>query len=549
MKFHALDSFVPKAIDEDGAARPIARAAFVALSDLFGSLDNHISDFMERPFPPGLAADSSPVAAFAVGASLAITVAWEAVRPSHIQCLLAGVARLVDLDAKGPLQSCVIDATCGLTFWTHGESQRATVISDLWRTIISIGEIDSFTTQTTPRLYGNKLRLTGLVAPIVTTHLASGAPVLDLMSGTGVVSRALSRFHPVSNNDANAYAALLTRNQSNCGEDIDAPEIISNIQDIYIRNQERLSGLIRAFVEREDEFLHGEITAEAVSRYAEFTSDGPLTPSDGTGYGPARLVTERYANIYFGIAQSIEIDSLRAAIDACYPGPGSARDLCLSALLLACTACSSGPHFAQPPRLKPARDNSIEWMRTLIERRALSISWEFDLALGRLAARAPLGHPFGRSSQSDWREAISQFALMLNGHEGGVYVDPPYSKLQYSRYYHVLNVILAYNYPPVSGVGRYPPREQRFSSRFEYQPGGARRELGALLRSCAERGLTTFLSYSDGGFVPVEELAGEMRRLFHQVEIFTEEIRHHPQGRPLRSERAKVIEHVIVGSA
>jgi hypothetical protein len=191
-------------------------------------------------------------------------------------------------------------------------------------------------------------------------------------------------------------------------------------------------------------------------------------------------------------------------------------------------------------------ENSPRQMRTLVERRAKSVAWEFDLAIGRLAARPSLAYPFGRSTQLDWREALRDFIETHDGQEGGVYADPPHSKLQYSRYYHVLNVILSYDYPSVSGIGRYPPKSDRFSSRFEYQPGVAARELSALLQACSEGGLTTFLSYSDGGFVSVESLAREMRKHFGDVEIFTEQVRHHAQGRSLSSSRATVREHVLV---
>lgn len=542
------ESFVPKSAREDGELSPIATASFVPVSDLFGSLDSHLAALMENPSSERLGPELSPIAAFVLGTGAALTVDWESVRPSHVQALISSIDRLFDRSAVGPLSSSYIDLTCGLTLWTRGGPDQSRTVAELWRTISSAGRLDEVTALTTPKLYGNKLRLTGFVTPIVATHLTQGAPILDLMAGTGVMSRALAERHPVSNNDANPYAALLARTQGIDGARLDIQALLAPLQKRYLVNREHLSAKVRQALEVEDKFLHGDIHDGAVEKYAQFTMHGPLQPSDGGGSGPARLVTERYANAYFGILQSIEIDSLRAAIEACYPQAGAERDLCLSALLLACTTCSSGPHFAQPPRLKPKLENASRQMRILIERRAKSVAWEFDLAIGRLGTRSPLAYPIRRSTQLDWREAIRDFVETLGGQEGGVYADPPYSKLQYSRYYHVLNVILTYGYPAVSGIGRYPPRTDRFSSRFEYQPGGARRELSALLQACAEGGLTTFLSYSDGGFVSVEFLAEELRRHFPVVEIFTEEVRHHSQGRALQSSRALVRELVLVGS-
>ncbi|MDZ4372422.1 MAG: DNA adenine methylase [Phenylobacterium sp.] len=543
-----LERFVPKAVGSYGALVPLAATTYVPVGDLFGSLETHVAALLETCGLDQSAADVSPIAAFVLGNGLAITVAWEAVRASHLQCLIAAVAELADHHAEGPLQPYSVDAACGLTLWSRGDLEEAPKIASIWRDITSMGEIDPFTVQTTPRLYGNKQRLTRFVAPVIATHLPEHAPVLDLMSGTGVMSRVLAHRHPVTSNDANAYAALLTRTQAIHRSTVEIKDVSVRLEEEYRKNYTELSRLIRSELEQEAAFLHGEVTEFTIRAYADFARGGPLVPSVGVPAGPARLVTERYANVYFGLNQSVEIDSLRAAIEASYPEPGIVRDLCLSALLIACSTCSSGPHFAQPPQLKPSLEKAPKSMRTMVERRARSVAWEFDLALARLAGRKPLNFAFEQTLQLDWPEAIDCFVASLGGRTAGVYVDPPYSKLQYSRYYHVLNVILAYDYPPVSGVGRYPPISSRFSSKFEYQPSAARRELGSLLQKCSEARLTVFLSYSDGGFIPVESLAAEMNARFSHVEIFTEVVRHHSQGRPLKASRATVMEHVLVGS-
>ncbi len=184
------------------------------------------------------------------------------------------------------------------------------------------------------------------------------------------------------------------------------------------------------------------------------------------------LITARYANVYFGVSQAIEIDAIRVAIETFPQDNPQFRDLCLAALLLAACTCNPGPHFAQPRKVK-----SLATLRDVVERRARSVAWEFEVSLRRLASREPLPQPLGSVTCTDWREALDAFdrATAASGPRT-VYLDPPYSKLQYSRYYHVLNVLLANDYPLISGVGRYPPRTDRFSSRFEYQPSVARRE-------------------------------------------------------------------------
>ncbi len=53
-------------------------------------------------------------------------------------------------------------------------------------------------------------------------------------------------------------------------------------------------------------------------------------------------------------------------------------------------------------------------LRVIVERRARSVVWEFDLALGRLAARRPPRLPFADATRLNWREALTRFADRAN---------------------------------------------------------------------------------------------------------------------------------------
>jgi hypothetical protein len=254
------------------------------------------------------------------------------------------------------------------------------------------------------------------------------------------------------------------------------------------------------------------------------------------------LCTERYSNAYFGVSQAAEIDSLRAAIETVLSATDPLRDLCLAALILAVCTCTSGPHFAQPPKLK-----SVKALRDIIERRARSVTWEFELALRRFADRPALSMPYAPVTTLDWRAALEKFVADLGSvRPAAVYLDPPYSKLQYSRYYHVLNVLLTYHYPSSTGVGRYPPRTQRFSSRFEYQPRVAEREFSEVFTRCSAAGLHLILSYGERGFLPVGKMIKMMTEQFSRVTVFFESIRHHSQGTPLSGSKGKIVEYILV---
>ncbi len=514
--------------------------------DLFGSSNALIGDLVGRSAAPARTSGAveGDHAAFVIHPGLVLSVDLRAVRPAHVQCILvllqrvAGEGRSRDAAA---LQHHVLDAECGLGLWTDDDGAVRSA-GKAWPEIRSAGEVDRATSLTTPWVYGNKLRLTGFIAPVAGVSLAAGAPVLDLMSGTGIVARALSDRHPMAVNDANAYAALLSKAQGIDPAGLDLRSIVDALHEPFAENQRLLETLVGERMQEEAALLHSESDEDALSRF-QLLQGANVLPVTGGDDEVARLATERYANVYFGIAQCIEIDSLRRAIDRTYPHPGRERDLCLAALLVACANGTSGPHFAQPAQPKTPLS-----LQKVVELRARSIAWEFELALGRLMARGAPRYPFLSSTREGWRKALSDFADQHAGRRAAVYVDPPYSKLQYSRYYHVLNVLLAYDYPPVSGRGRYPPLEQRFSSRFEYQPGVARRELSDLIRTCAERDLSLLLSYGEGGFVGIDHLMSEMGAAFAGVIAFSEPLRHHSQGRKLTSGRGLVLEHLLVGT-
>lgn len=541
-----LHPYIPHTVDADGTAKPIAEGILLPADDLFGSSNDLVSELLAEPGASDRLSGSvdGNHAAFVMRPRVVLSVDLRAVRPSHVQCLIVLLQSTIEQSpgpSGGPVQYHIVDTECGLGVWT-ADHEIAQIVRESWPKIRSAGEIDRAAVLTTPWVYGNKLRLTGFIAPVAVVSLRPGSPVLDLMSGTGIVARALSDRHPMTVNDANPYAALLSKTQGAETSCLDLKAMISALHAPYVENQRRLEEAVGDRLEEESTLIHGEINADAMRRF-EVLRRAEVLPITKGSEGVARLATERYANVYFGISQSIEIDSLRSAIEFTFPRGGRERDLCLAALLVACANSTSGPHFAQP-----ASPKSAKALQRLIELRARSIAWEFELALGRLLTRRAPRYPFLSATCGDWRQAIATFADAHSNEGAGVYVDPPYSKLQYSRYYHVLNVLLAYDYPTVSGNGRYPPLAQRFSSRFEYQPGMAQRELSELIQTCAKRGLTMLLSYAEGGFVGIDHLMSEMGRAFESVTAFSEPLRHHSQGRALVSERKVVLEHLLVGT-
>lgn len=77
-----------------------------------------------------------------------------------------------------------------------------------------------------------------------------------------------------------------------------------------------------------------------------------------------------------------------------------------------------------------------------------------------------------------------------------VFIDPPYSAVQYSRFYHVLEAIAAGVTSPVFGVGRYPPLNERPSSKYS-QKTTSLPAIHELLTTLANRDVSAIITFPD----------------------------------------------------
>ena len=212
---------------------------------------------------------------------------------------------------------------------------------------------------------------------------------------------------------------------------------------------------------------------------------------------PYRLTTLYFSHGYFGLQQAIELDSLRYAIDQAakrrHLSPDSYRWTRVALLQAASHLASTPGHFAQ--YLAP---DSLAAYRHIRKTRARSAWCQFLIELERLA-------PYGTA---DWRTINRVFnsdgidlCRKMKRHSKRpaiVYADPPYSKDQYSRYYHVLETLHRYDYPDAVGAGRY--RSDRFHTPFSVK-SQVSRAFAALARAIASLDAILLLSYPSNGLL------------------------------------------------
>jgi adenine-specific DNA methylase len=221
----------------------------------------------------------------------------------------------------------------------------------------------------------------------------------------------------------------------------------------------------------------------------------------GPGDACAGIISAHYAGTYFGIVQAVEIDRIRGGIarsaETGHISPWE-ESVLLTALLSAASECafSAGKHYAQPHRIRPDKDLSFIRSRILSDRsKDLGEIFHARLAaIIRAACSAGPGHATRRLTLEE-----NSADPYLMGRFQAIYADPPYTAQQYSRFYHVPEIICAYRVPRLQEVdgrvtrGIYP--EGRFKSAF-----CSRRQVkaafGDLVELASAHEAVLFLSYS-----------------------------------------------------
>ncbi len=191
-------------------------------------------------------------------------------------------------------------------------------------------------------------------------------------------------------------------------------------------------------------------------------------------------MTKAYGGHYFSPRQTVWIDALRTSLPSSEP----AKTVALAALIQAASQCAAAPgHTAQP--FQPTRT----------AKRFIEEAWNKDIVDKTKAVFALLSHQFAQRPGEAKVADANQAARNLQ--EGDLaFIDPPYSGVHYSRFYHVLETIAHGSCGAVTGVGRYPAPE--FRPRSKYSVGSESAEaLEDLLKTIAARGARSILTFPD----------------------------------------------------
>lgn len=191
-------------------------------------------------------------------------------------------------------------------------------------------------------------------------------------------------------------------------------------------------------------------------------------------------VWNAYGGYYYSPLQALTFDYMLKYL----PTEENERKVCHAAIISAASQCAAAPgHTAQPFNpsgnglkyiLEAWKKDPVEYFKNGVEK----IAKEFALVKGQGIA----------SDAESFVDKISD--------DDVVFLDPPYSGVQYSRFYHVLETIARNKHYEVSGVGRYPSIEERPQSEFS-NVGTSKLALERLLKKLAQTGATLIFTFPE----------------------------------------------------
>lgn len=363
---------------------------------------------------------------------------------------------------------------------------------------------------------GSKLRALDEIVEVARRMKSEPQAVLDIFSGTSVVSQALAGagFRVVAS-DAAFFNATIARSLLGVGRTGSGsfPDLLDRLSPTPVMTPGRsvLEPWIdeeRRGLERRDVDVLLEVSrlvpqiwrpeGASAEQRAQFDA---LKNSQRTAFHLQNLIAMHYAGTYFGLTQAAELDRLRVAIhrlrDDGSIGPWQ-EDVLLTALLSAASAAvfSPGKHFAQPHRISENKDLSFIRKR-LLQDRSVDIWTIFHRKVAEVvahAAQAGTGHEAYQATMEAYTERTIPIPRV-----GLIYADPPYTAQQYSRFYHVPETLATYRIPKLQqshGIvtqGLYP--EDRYKSRF-CSKREAPKAFGDLLGFSQAIGANLMISYS-----------------------------------------------------
>jgi hypothetical protein len=444
---------------------------------------------------------------------------------------------------------------------TDSDDVEAYVVAQLKRmNLISAGRSSQFARSA--HYMGSKQGLVSFLVEGIATWLPAEGLVVDLMCGSGAASAAFVRVWNTVASDGQVFCRTLARVQGGGFSRERAQRLQNRMEEHIRRNVTELTSLLGGLLDWEDQLFHSDLDGSRKREYQRFIETVPTYPGTKCAHAwhpaneierrardktvtPYCLFTAYFANVYFGLRQCVEIDALRFAIDQ-LEGEEE-REWALGALVASLSALGTtyAGHFAQPI-VKNVEDMEGNPLRRMVERRAASVIHEFGIRLLNLAEESEKVDRRVQIVTGPWRTALDEAEALCWKGPVCVYLDAPYKREEYSRYYHLLETAVVYSYPTSIGVGRVPDKRRgdRFQSEFfTRNRQRAAGQLGEVILNVLKRGWICAWSYADIGDAGLVDV---IKAVVDEVECAVTSVAVPYQHKPQGGRSAKIVTEYLI---
>lgn len=375
---------------------------------------------------------------------------------------------------------------------------------------------------------GSKTKILPFVIQGIESVYQGGA-ICDLFAGSCSLSGALGSQLPIISNDIQYYSSVIAKAYLT---DWNHQDVL--LEDILLKakeyHQKHYQTLVLDYLYASDMTLEDFNNVETRSQQLinfQFNNDW-------------HLFTKYYSGTWWSVEQCTWIDSLRMAIED-YRN-SSVYNTLLSCLMYAAAYNSQGTgHYAQ------YRDAKTESAMTDIKiYRSKSILEYFvrkvEDVFGKL--RTEPNHLNHKIIVEDYISCLNNLEERMT-----VYADPPYCFVHYSRFYHILETMVLYDYPEIqtkNGMyvkGRY--RVDRHQSPFCIRTQ-VQKAFDDMFSVVKRKNNSLVLSYSDTGMISVYDLEQTALKYFSrsQIKLWAMDYSHMTMGR--KNDRKRDVQEMLL---
>lgn len=335
---------------------------------------------------------------------------------------------------------------------------------------------------------GSKKRLLDFIDKTIAANVKNVVSIFDIFAGTHSVGYYLSEKYKILANDSEFYSYLIGKSLL---KKVDLTNLDSIVKKLIEISDTHIELIDKHYpeVKIEQLYINKQDTNLMIDLYDEFPTISKSNFKTNAPRDSYHLFLDYYSTTYFGIKQSIEIDSLRYAIDRLENKEYFAIFMASLFYAMKETVFSKDGHMAQP------LDKSKNLSR-LIRQRKKSVIFYFlnkidDFKNNDFFNNENEVYNYNLDYLLESNEILKKADL--------VYADPPYTDMQYSRYFHLLDTVAKYDYPKLTIKNNFYTsglyRENRFQSPLS-QHGKAKEKIESLIETCAKNNQYLVFSYA-----------------------------------------------------